>query len=486
MEDVLSKRAKFMNKFITTLGIALVLVSQAVAQGGYRIEAKFAGITGGECKLVFHYGDQMYVAKDGRIDPEGKVVFEGEKPLDRGLYLLAFPRRVVEVFVGDEQNFSISVDTANVVGTIQFTGSEDNQRYYDYQRELREDQNKFEALFLKKELNKPDADKNEIREIAIEYNKEQRKKIAKLAKKHPKSLSISMLRGYLDPELPSPKKPDGGIDSTALYFYHKAHYFDNMNFDEEGIVRSPMLHQRLKAFFDNMVSPYTDSITKESDIILAKAQNRAVRKYIVSYLSKRYEVLRTLGQDGIYPYLLEKYYLNEPHLWDSTTIASAQKVVDIQKPLIIGKIIPNLILTDTLGRPIELHDIKADYTLLFLYNPGCGHCKGEAPHLLELYETAQSKDFKLMIMTGTVFNNETDWLGFIRQFKLQPLLNGRDAWGTVDFNRFNTFAYPTLYILDKDKRIVAKHIEVKQVMPLIEADIEFKKMKAAREAEKTK
>lgn len=475
-----------MKKLITTLVIGLLIGLEASAQSGYRIEAKFAGMTGGECKLVFHYGEQMFVAKDGRIDQEGKVVFESEKPLERGLYLLAFPRRVVEVFVGDEQRFSVSVDTANVVETIQFVGSEDNQRYYDYQRELREDQKRFEEVYLKKGLNKPDADKNEIREIAIEYNKEQRKKLAKLAKKHPNSLAITMLRGYLDPELPSPKKPDGGIDSTALYFYHKAHYFDNMNFDEEGIVRSPMLHQRLKAFFDNMVAPYTDSITKESDIILAKAQNRTVRKYIVSYLSKRYEVLRTLGQDGIYPYLLEKYYVNEPHLWDSTTVASAQKVVDIQKPLIIGKVIPNLILSDTLGRPIELHELKADYTILFLFNPGCGHCKGEAPHLMELFETVKSKDYTLTIMTGTVFNNEADWLNFIRQYNMQPLLNGRDAWGTVDFNRFNTFAYPTIYVLDKDKRIVAKHIEVKQVLPLVEADIEFKKMKAAQEAEKAK
>lgn len=480
---ILNRNVKKIMKKIVSLIFILSLCCKAFAQQGYQITAKFTGVMGGDCKLVFYYGEQMFVNTTAFIDGSGTAVFQGDKPLERGLYLLAFPKKIIEILVSDEQHFSVEVDTANISGTIKFVGTEDNQVYYDYQRELRADQDEFRKIVKEKGLDQPNADKAELKEMANDFTKEQRKKIAKLARKHAKLLGVKLLKGYFEPELPSPKKKDGSIDSVALYMYHKEHFFENFDFDEIGLIRTPLLRQRLDMFFNGMVSPFTEPVTTESDILLAKVSNRIVRKYIISYLAKRFEILKTLGQDGIYPYLLEKYYLNEPTLWDSSTIASAQKVVDIQKPLIIGKVIPNLILTDSLGRPINLHELVSAYTVLFIFNPGCGHCKAEAPHLVEFYEKIKSKEPKITIMTAAIPSAEEDWIAFIRQYKMQALLNGRDAWGTVDFNRYNTYSYPTIYLLDKDKHILAKHIEVAQIEELIEATENIYKTKALKASE---
>ena len=49
---------------------------------------------------------------------------------------------------------------------------------------------------------------------------------------------------------------------------------------------------------------------------------------------------------------------------------------------IIGKQAPNLIMQDTNLKPVSLYDINKDFTVMFFWDPQCGHCKEETPNWL--------------------------------------------------------------------------------------------------------
>ena len=55
------------------------------------------------------------------------------------------------------------------------------------------------------------------------------------------------------------------------YVYYKDHFFDNIDFTEPGLIRSPVLGGRLDQFFRQVVIQMPDSIIKEADRVLEKS-----------------------------------------------------------------------------------------------------------------------------------------------------------------------------------------------------------------------
>lgn len=56
---------------------------------------------------------------------------------------------------------------------------------------------------------------------------------------------------------------------------------------------------------------------------------------------------------------------------------------------------PPLILQDTLGRDVNLYDVKAKYTIVYFYRYNCGHCQDHAPALVKFYEDNKSKGIEV-------------------------------------------------------------------------------------------
>ncbi|MFN8353758.1 MAG: DUF5106 domain-containing protein [Spirosomataceae bacterium] len=454
-----------MKKVLFTL--ICIVPSLLWAQSGYRISGKFIGIKGGVCNLVLHYGKQYPIADTSKIDEEGNFVFEGTKPLEQGLYLIAFPGRGVEVIVTKEQHFSVEVDTARVVESIQVNGSPETQLYYEHHRTILALNKDFDKRLQEKGLVNRDLKDLAFKEEWGKIQEELAKYLKKFFRKNSETFTAKLVRAYQDPDVPTLSKKGGGVDSLAMYYYGKAHYFDNIDFNDARLLYSPVIEQRLVKFVSTMLYPTADSINAAADYLLTKVNDPKVRKYIVIFFSKKYEIPPTLGHDGIYTHVLEKYYLGEPTLWDSSTLVQVRRILKIQKPILMGKIIPDIILQDTLNQSFNLHGIQAKYLVLFLYNPGCGHCKAAAPLMAAFYEKYKSKG--IAVLAASVYNEEEPWRKFVREQKIGNLLNGRDMLGIVDFEQFNLLQFPMIYILDKDKKIIAKYLQESQVEPLIDS-----------------
>ena len=65
------------------------------------------------------------------------------------------------------------------------------------------------------------------------------------------------------------------------YQYYKKHYFDGLDLGDERMVRTPFLQRKLERFFTDLVVQDPDSIAREADLILSRATDTDVRRYII-------------------------------------------------------------------------------------------------------------------------------------------------------------------------------------------------------------
>jgi protein-disulfide isomerase len=171
--------------------------------------------------------------------------------------------------------------------------------------------------------------------------------------------------------------------------------------------------------------------------------------------------------------MADKYYLNGKADWaDSAFIASLKKEMVFQRDNQIGLMAPQIYLLDTLENPTNLYDIKADYLVLFFYDPDCGHCKKKTPVLKEAYLESDG-DFEVAaICVGT---DQDKWKSFIKKFELE-WLDLADPYYKSNFRvQYNVRSTPQVYILNKNKEIIAKRLDVDQISGFVK---DHKRIKA--------
>jgi len=123
--------------------------------------------------------------------------------------------------------------------------------------------------------------------------------------------------------------------------------------------------------------------------------------------------------------------------------------------LLIGSKIPELRLTDVDGQQRKLHDVKATITVLYIYGADCSHCQYYTPQLVNLLKKYKAKGVEVF---APIFgNNEATWKEFISSYNASSFINVMDKTGNISFyQEFDAQYTPTIYVLDKNKNIIAK------------------------------
>ena len=115
--------------------------------------------------------------------------------------------------------------------------------------------------------------------------------------------------------------------------------------------------------------------------------------------------------------------------------------------------------TDTRGRKRTLYGIEAEYLLLIFGNPDCTACKDlvvqmeSSPAVAELGASGRLKVVDIFI------DREVDqWKARVADYPA-AWINGYDHTFTIrDDILYNVRAVPSMYLLDKDKRVIFKDV----------------------------
>ncbi len=126
----------------------------------------------------------------------------------------------------------------------------------------------------------------------------------------------------------------------------------------------------------------------------------------------------------------------------------------------------------------SLYKTNSKYTILWFWEPDCSHCRKETPKLYKLYE---EKLKKIGVQVYSIYLhkniNEWDkytkhlekWFDFLLDNKMTTWYN---LWDPINYSNFrhnfDISGTPVLYLLDKNKKIIAKRISFEHASEIIE------------------
>jgi peroxiredoxin len=285
-----------------------------------------------------------------------------------------------------------------------------------------------------------------------------------LIESHPGSFVSVMIRATKEPETGKiPVLENGRQDSAFAFRQYKQHYWDNFDLTDERLLRTPLFHKRLDIYFKDLVYQRPDSINHEADLLIGKVRsNPEVFKYLVWFLTYKYETSKIMGFDEIFVHMVDSYYASGEAYWtDTSTLKTLVKRADALRPILIGKKAPELILFDTSGSFVSLHHTPAKFLVLIFYESDCSHCKKEIKELNDWYKETETGTQVFAVCTDTSL---VKWKKFVLENDLKWVnVNGTRSITRDYHDLYDISMTPTMFVLDENKYIIAKRLKAEQL-----------------------
>ena len=227
---------------------------------------------------------------------------------------------------------------------------------------------------------------------------------------------------------------------SSLGFAQNPHFWDGIETFDGPTDENPILAAQLDFYFDKMVAPLPDSITPEIDRLIERTSfNNDLRDFILWYLLEKYRHPEYMSQDQVFVYLYDQYFSQlEIKDLNKTNLALIRDKAETFRRLALFNLAPDFAISDS----VDLHSIESEYTVLFFFDHDCDVCHKEKQEL----------DSVVLVypeITVLTIDMNTDDVRVDALYKL-----------------YDIETTPLIYVLDNEKRIIAKKIQAKQI-PLV-------------------
>jgi hypothetical protein len=476
-------------KKIVSLASLSVLVLLAQAQTGYNINITLKPYKNSYIYLGYHYGKMKALADSVLLDQNSTGTFKGKQALPGGIYFIVSPRKEIlfELLLDNQQNFSIKADSAGLPNSVVFTGSADNTAFQNYTKFANTTGmaiNKANMAYAAARNTKDSAAITaEIKALA---DKMQRHRDS-IIKKQPHSILTALFEAMKEPVVPpAAKHPKGKYDTAFAFHYFKSHFWDGVSFTDERLIRTPFFESKLIKYYKDLVSPNPDSINKEVDhMLLYSRSNKEMFKFLLVHFVQKYISPEYMGQDAVFVHLFEKYINNgQADFFTAQYKDHMTKRAYSLMANLIGQPAANMEMVDSLDKPLPLYSVQSDMIVICFWDPTCSHCKEVVPKVDSIYN-AKWKNQGITVYGVMVDGGKETWLQFIREkglknwlhvYQLPSQQQVEASAGKAGFRQlYDVYQTPVLYLLDKDKRIVAKKLNYQQLDEVINLKLKTSK-----------
>jgi thiol-disulfide isomerase/thioredoxin len=266
-----------------------------------------------------------------------------------------------------------------------------------------------------------------------------------------------------------PDSVSNSVDSTLAYQYLKKHYWDYFDLSDERLLRTPLLSQKVNEYFSTMVVIQPDSVIAAIDEVIAKARpSKEIVGFLMWHFVSDYQNPKYMGFEKVFIHLVDAYFSKEEILHTTPSVLETlQERADVLRPLQLGETAPNLLLVDTANEFRSFREIKSDYVVLLFWDYDCSFCRKEIVKLKELYKNTP---FDFEIYAINVNGDHEVWKKTVHERGIDQWLNVNGTLSrTADFHDlYDIHGSPVIYLLDKQKKIIAKHIGAEQIVPFLE------------------
>jgi thiol-disulfide isomerase/thioredoxin len=455
--------------------LLLLFTTALFSQNGYEIKVEIGNYGQDTLFLGFYYGDKQYL-KDTAVLQNGRFVFKKEEPLKPGAYLLILrpDNAFVQIHVNEgRQKLDIRFDAADPVNTIAVPGDKDNTAFYQYIRYLNEkrplaDQKRKE---IDREGLSPEqraALEDELRRM----NEEVRQFQERLVRENPGTLTAMTIATFLERIIPEfSDVEDQKERQLRQYRYFMETYFEGMDFNDPRLIRTNFAFNKISDYVNKHTIQIPDSINKALDHVLKKmAANEDAYKFFLVHFVNHFAKSNIIGMDAVYVHLVDNYYAKGEAPWvDEEQLEKMRKNAESLRPILIGKIAPDIRMERRDGSKIALHEMRSPYTVLIFWAPDCGHCQKTMPKVIEFHDKYKDKGVSIFSVCTKLTDKVPDCWKMIDEKGMDVFLNVVDPYHQSRFSvLYDVRTTPQVFILDAKKEILLKRIAIEQLDEVME------------------
>lgn len=458
---------------------------------GYEIRLRAPDFSGQQVILAEYFTSRMVPKDTASLNILGEAVFKGDKPFDGGLYIMFFsPEHYFDFLLDKDQSFTVTVDSSDYTGKTSFDGSVDNTLFYTYkqyltrQRELQKEYSNQLAAAQNR------SDSTAARQQLEKLNEEMEAYIDRMISQNSDSFFSTFLLATKEVRAPGELLTGTKREQDSIrYVYYKDHYFDYFDLSDIRLLHTPLYEPKVKTYINQVVPRHPDSLIVAVDKLIDKSRSREeIFRYMLITLFNNFAESKIMGMDKVYFHIAEKYYIPEATWSSQDFIDKLQENLEKSKPTLIGNIAPDFELKgipgdhflmaemDTVikndphvGYLFTLSQIPAEYTLLYFWEADCGHCKKSTPALYRVFEKYREQD--VQVLSVHVINSvegKVKWIDFVNEYETLDWINCWSPYNN-DFRKlYNLQSFPQLFLLDKEKKILAKSISPEQADEILE------------------
>ena len=462
---------------LTTASAQKTTISTGSSTDSVYIEAFLEGIPAGSAKLVGMWGDQNYLADSAVVDASGHLIYRRQKLLPAGYYTFLLPGMKNLVFLVDkDQRMTIRAKAADIVGTFQVEGSINTQLFYEtihYQSAQDPELLKVTGELNKAVPNSPEY--TQAKQRQTELLEARKTYLDGIFKKYPNEFFTKFKIAGQNPDFVEFKKPNGDTDTIRQLIYYRDRFWDNVDFNDDRLLNTPVIGNKLKRYIKELTPQNPDSLIKVSDALIRKViNNRQYFKYFTNWIALQYENTKTKVMDGeaVYVHIIKNFFTPELAWWeDPKNLPPLQKHVWEMEASLLGRKGPDVQASDANGQVRSIYEKTAPIIVVFMYSPDCEHCQKDAAEIEAIYK--RWKDRGVDFYGIAVSTTDAEWKKFIKE-KGFTFTNVYDPSNRAIYAKYFVDITPELYVLNKDRTIIAKNLQASQLETIFERELKKK------------
>lgn len=236
------------------------------------------------------------------------------------------------------------------------------------------------------------------------------------------------------------------------------HYWDNVNFADTNYIHHPEVTEQAWADYCDILNHVPLETAQEA--IRKTIERTNVDKKVFTYITDLadkylYDPNSPMRNEEFYIPVLEAM-VKSPILEEIEKVRPQARLKLAHKNRIGTKAL-NFTYTLASGAQGNLYQLKADYVVLFINNPGCHACEETIADLKNAPIINQLIKQKKLILLSIYPDEELDeWRKHLNEFP-KEWINGYDKKFVIKEQQlYDLKAIPTLYLLNKDKTVLLK------------------------------
>lgn len=396
--------------------------------------------------------DSVMMSQDKRVD--------FNTPLKQGMYELETEYGETLDFLYDNSAVKIIVKDFYDSSSVEFINSQLNTDWNAYN--IFKDQVLKSMEMLKPILRNYDKETEFYKTAKNEYNSLQDKFI---------SFTDSLMThdNYASKLIKAdrflPLNLDDDLDKQRDYLI--INFFNDVDFNDLSLIPTNVIAGKTLDFLSILQTPEQDhdqrimSLILGIDNVLYRATvNYEMYKYLFQFLI---EGFNELGYEDIVDYMSRVPYSEEVDCTEEQ-YNELLSIVEFNSRVRLGSIAKNIAGTTIFDQDFELYDLDDDFTIVYFWSYTCDHCRYTLKHLKNFLD--ENNNFSLVAVS--VKGDLRKIKNLVKKEKIDGYFyhDGLE-WDSPVISDYAVTATPTFFLLDKDKKIIYKPFDFKELADFV-------------------